>query len=87
MSKYNLKKGYDLKLEFEPKRNYLKCNDSEYISFHPLDVHRIKTKLLIKEGDSVLIGTPLYIDKRNPDVIFVCLWILVYHCLLVLIYH
>ena len=41
------------------------------VSFHPNLIKNIKTKLLVKEGDSVKIGTPLFCDKKNEKALFV----------------
>ena len=71
MSEFVLKKGFDLDLPFPPKNDNIKLEDSEYVVFHPHDIVGIKTRLLVNEGDLVLVGSPLYIDKNNPKVNFV----------------
>ena len=71
MSEFILKKGFNLNLPFPPKIENIKLDDSKFVVFHPYDIKGIKTKLLINEGDLVSVGSPLYIDKKNPKVKFV----------------
>ncbi len=40
------------------------------VAFLPEILPAIKPRLLVKNGDTVKIGTPLFKDKNNPDVLF-----------------
>ena len=66
-----LTKGHDFKLSNHPVEEILDISDSKKIVIHPLDFPQIKPKLLIKSGDYVKVGTPLFIDKLSPNINFV----------------
>ena len=66
-----LSKGHNFKLSNPPKKEISKLKNTDKIIVHPSDFPYIKPKLLIKDGDLVKIGTPLFIDKLNPDINFV----------------
>ena len=67
---YKINKGYNLDLEGCPKES-IESIETDKILLHPSSINGIKTKLLLKENDDVKIGTPLFFDKKNPDVMFV----------------
>ena len=64
-------KGHDFKLPNHPKNELVEFKDPEKIIISPLDFSYVKPKLLIKEGDKVRVGTPVFFDKLNPDIKFV----------------
>ena len=70
MKTFNITKGHNLKIDGEPSNDILDIEEPSLISFHPCKIKNIKTKLLIKEGDSVKIGTPLFYDKKNEKALF-----------------
>ncbi len=71
MAIFNIKKGVDISLPNPPVLKFVECEDSSKVVFHPNLLNQLKVKLLVKEGDSVFVGSPLYIDKTNPEVKFV----------------
>ena len=71
MKKISIKKGHNLKIEGVPKKKIIYLDDSNSIFFHPSRINNIKTKLLVKQGDSVKTGTPLFFDKKNDKVLYV----------------
>jgi len=71
MANYNLKKGHTLKMDGEPKKVLGKPILTDNVCLHPKDFPGIKPKLLVKEGDTVLAGSPVFFDKLNPEVKFV----------------
>ncbi len=71
MKRFKITKGHNLKLDGQPSDEIIIIKDSSIISFHPNSIKGIKTKLLVKEGDSVKIGTPLFYDKKNEKSLFV----------------
>ena len=71
MKQFKITKGHNLNLDGKPSNEIINVEDSSIISFHPNLIKNIKTKLLVKEGDNVKIGTPLFYDKNNKDVLFV----------------
>ena len=70
MKTFNITKGHNLKIDGQPSNDILDIEEPSLISFHPCKIKNIKTKLLIKEGDSVKIGTPLFYDKKNEKALF-----------------
>ena len=71
MNSFKIIKGHNLKLSGSPSKKIFDVVEPTSIFFHPSSIKNIKTKLLIKEGDKVEIGTPLFYDKKNEKVLFV----------------
>ena len=71
MNSFKITKGHNLKLSGGPSKNLIDVKEPSSIFFHPSSIKNIKTKLLIKEGDSVQIGSPLFYDKKNEKALFV----------------
>ena len=71
MNSFNLKKGHNLKISGTPKSILYDVNDPSLISFHPSRKKSFKTKLLVKKNDQVKVGTPIYFDKNNKEVLYV----------------
>ncbi len=73
MSEYiKLKKGLDIKIKGEAARSVEQGISSDTYAIKPPDfISFIKPKLLVKVGDSVKAGTPLFYDKSRPEVKFV----------------
>lgn len=72
MKKVHIKKGLDLPAEGAITANDIQ-NESDRIKEVALlgpDYVGMKPTLLVKEGDAVEIGTPLFEDKKNPGIIF-----------------
>lgn len=65
-----IKKGYDIKLAGAPAQKTDEL-PVERIGFALDDFRYLKPKVLVKEGDSVKKGTPLFCDKKNPEIVFV----------------
>ena len=71
MKKFSIKKGYNIKLDGNPSTSIVNQRDSDFIKYHPSNIKSFKTKLLVKVGDHVNVGTPLFFDKKNEEVMFV----------------
>jgi Na+-transporting NADH:ubiquinone oxidoreductase subunit A len=71
MNSFKITKGHNLKLSGIPSENLIDVKSPSSIFFHPSSIKNIKTKLLVKEGDSVKVGSPLFCDKKNEKVLFV----------------
>ncbi len=71
MVKHKLKKGYDIKLSGTAVKLRSPVETPEKYAVQPPDFLGVKPKLLVKEGDKVKIGTPLFIDKQIPEYNFV----------------
>ena len=71
MKSYNLTKGHNLIIEGAPLQKIIDINNNQSILVHPSSIKNIKIKPLVKEGDAVQIGSPLFFDKKDEKVIFV----------------
>ena len=71
MKTFKINRGHNLKLSGMPSEKIINVNVPDSIYFHPSSIKNIKVKLLSKEGDNVKIGSPLFYDKNNEDVMFV----------------
>ena len=71
MKTIKIKKGHNLKISGIPKNEILNVSESNYVTFHPARFKSFKTKLLIKENEYVKVGTPIFFDKNNSEVMFV----------------
>ncbi len=70
MSDIKLKKGYDIKLEGEAPSEFISCDAPKKFAIKPTDFPGLKPKLLVAVGDEVLIGSPLFHEKGNEDLLF-----------------
>lgn len=71
MSEYvKIKRGLNLKLVGEAAKSVLEMPISETFAIKPADFISLTPKLLVKVGDNVLAGTPLFYDKKNESVTF-----------------
>ena len=66
-----IKKGYNLKIDGAPSKSFGHFEKPESLQIQPSKIRWIKPKLLVKEGEQVNIGTPLFYDKLNPNLKFV----------------
>lgn len=71
MDVYKLKKGHTIKLAGNPQELLCIADRSENFALKPSDFYGVKPNLLIKEGEKVKIGAPLFTDKDNSDILFV----------------
>ena len=70
MNDVNVNNTYDIKLAGEPSASIIEVAKPKYITLHPNSISHIKPKALVKEGTQVKIGTPLFIDKKNENILF-----------------
>ena len=71
MKKIVIKKGHNLIIDGAPAKNIVHVKDSNAILINPSSIKNIKVKLLVKKGDYVKNGTPLFFDKKNEKALFV----------------
>ncbi|MCX6196708.1 MAG: NADH:ubiquinone reductase (Na(+)-transporting) subunit A, partial [Flavobacteriia bacterium] len=67
----SIHKGLDIRLQGLAEKQLKILPNSRIICISPLDFHGLNPKLLVKEGDSVKIGDPLFFDKTNEALHFV----------------
>lgn len=68
MADFKLKRGYDIPIEGQAKKTLTVLPAPPKAAIQPVEFRGLKFKLLVAEGDSVKIGTPLLKDKSNPDI-------------------
>jgi len=65
-----IRKGHDLKIGGRPEKIVEQANFTGLAVVTPADFKGITPKLSVREGDSVLAGTPLFFSKRHPGMQF-----------------
>ena len=68
MSSYNLLKGHDIRLKGSPKKDIVDIPLPSHIAIHPSQYKGMKPKLLVKKGDRVKVGSPIFYDKTKESV-------------------
>ena len=68
MSHIKIKKGHDIKISGIPESDISTGSTASELALLPSDFKGVKPKLMVKVGDSVKIGSPLFLDKLNPEV-------------------
>ena len=68
MSHVKIKKGHDIKISGIPDSDISLAPTASELALLPSDFKGVKPKLMVKVGDIVKIGTPLFFDKLNPSV-------------------
>ena len=66
-----IRKGFNLNLEGEANKILVDINPSKTFALKPDDFFSTTPKLLVKEGEKVQKGTPLFFAKENPRIHFV----------------
>ena len=64
-----IKQGLDIKLKGKAERTVSHI-DPEFFALQPTDFIGLTPRLLVKEGDRVKVGTPLFCDKRDERIRF-----------------
>ena len=64
-----LKKGLNIPIEGEAELRVSKAIAPGVVAVCPTDFKGLLPRLLVKEGDSVLCGSPVIADKKNPDIL------------------
>ncbi|MCR9141526.1 MAG: Na(+)-translocating NADH-quinone reductase subunit A [bacterium] len=73
MSTFHIKRGYNIpvKGEADVSGGLLEAPRPGHYTVHPLDFgDGLKPRLQVETGDSVKIGSPLFVDKAQPEVVF-----------------
>ena len=65
---YSIKKGLDIKLIGEAEKTIVDLNAKRF-AIKPTNFIGCFPKLLVKEGDAVKAGTPLFFDKYREEII------------------
>ncbi len=70
MISVNIRKGFDVRITGEPSSEVEALGKPARVAILPERLPFVKPRLKVKVGDQVKIGTPVFEDKRNPDVTF-----------------
>ena len=64
-----LKRGLDIPIKGEAARETVKMIKPDIIAMKPTDFKGLTPRLLVREGDKVLAGSPVMADKNCPDIL------------------
>lgn len=65
----NLKRGLNIRLKGDAEKKLGTSIGTDKVALKPTDFHGLVPKLLIKAGQEVKAGDPIFFDKYNPEVI------------------
>lgn len=66
-----LKKGFNINLAGKPAPKIAEKEPAETVAVKPTDFHGLyMPKVMVKEGDQVKAGSPLFHDKKHEDILF-----------------
>ena len=65
----NLKRGLDIPLKGAAALKTGKSVQPDIIAIKPADFKGFTPRLLVREGDKVLAGSPVLADKQRPDIL------------------
>ena len=65
-----LKKGLDIPVKGAAAQKVTRTVVPDVVALKPTDFKGLVPRLLVKEGDRVLAGSPVLADKQNPDILF-----------------
>ncbi len=67
---FKIKKGMNIPLSGEPAQQISEGPKVSSVALMGPDIHDLKPGMLVRTGDRVKLGQPLFIDKSNPGVHF-----------------
>ena len=70
MNTIKVKNTYNINISGTPSEEVAKLGAVTTLAVNPSSIAGIKPKLLVKEGDTVQIGTPLFFDKQDDRIQF-----------------
>ncbi len=65
-----LRRGLDIRLAGDPVPKLIVAGEADLYAVSPPDFEGVVPKLLVREGDKVKAGSPLFFDKNNEQVLF-----------------
>ncbi len=63
-------KGLDIRLQGEAAKTIVEAPKASEYAVSPLDFEGVTPKMLVKVGDKVEAGSPLFFDKKRPEILF-----------------
>ena len=70
MTTHKIKKGYDLPLAGRPEQVLADAVEPSHVALETFEFAGIKPKVLVKEGDPVETGQPVYLNKIDRDIVW-----------------
>ncbi|MCK5941644.1 MAG: NADH:ubiquinone reductase (Na(+)-transporting) subunit A, partial [Planctomycetes bacterium] len=70
MTTHKIKKGFDLPLAGKPEQVLADAAEPAAVALETYEFAGIKPKVLVKEGDRVETGQPVYLNKLDRDVVW-----------------
>ena len=67
----SLRKGLSIPLKGQAKKVLETSKTSDNFTLYPDDFHGIVPKMLVKEGEKIALGQPVFFSKANPEMQFV----------------
>ncbi len=67
---FRLRKGLDINLKGKAVKKKVTCRASKLYALRPSDFTGVTPKVVVKEGDHVLAGDALFVNKQFPEVLF-----------------
>ncbi len=67
---FRLRKGLDINLKGKAVKKKVSCRASKVLALRPSDFTGVVPKVVVKEGDHVLAGDALFVNKQFPEVLF-----------------
>jgi len=65
-----INEGLDIPIEGDPEQSISDCLDASAVAVLGSDYLGLSPALLVREGDRVKLGQPLFTDRKHPSVIF-----------------
>jgi Na+-transporting NADH:ubiquinone oxidoreductase subunit A len=66
-----IKRGLDISLQGTAGKTVSPPVQAELFAVKPSDFHGLDPRVLVRQGQEVLAGTPLFCDKSHPEIVFV----------------
>ena len=66
----NLKRGFNIRLKGDAEKNLGTSIETDKVALKPTDFPGLVPKLLVKAGQDVKAGEPIFFDKYNPEIFF-----------------
>ena len=70
MTTHKIKKGFDLPLAGCPEPVLTDAAEPSHVALETFEFAGIKPKVLVKEGDPVETGQPVYLNKVDRDIVW-----------------
>lgn len=70
MTTHTIKKGFDLPLAGRPEQVLADAPEPTLVGIETAEFVGIKPKVLVKEGDQVKTGQPIYLNKLDRDIVW-----------------